>query len=238
MCKKVEAEYKSGRAPLNAVEGYIRQILGWREYIRGVYWLKMPDYAQSNFLEAQRKLPEMYWNGVTDMNCMRQSLEQTLHTAHAHHIQRLMVLGNFALLAGISPPEIEAWYLAVYIDAYDWVELPNVHGMVLHADGGIMSSKPYAASGKYINRMSNYCKPCRYDVNKSVGEDACPFNALYWTFLARVEKTQRKNPRMTMVYKALDRMDGALRKEITDKANMFLAKLDENGSDVQPFNLN
>jgi deoxyribodipyrimidine photolyase-related protein len=163
-CRLAEAAYLRGHAPLNAVEGFIRQIIGWREYVRGIYWLKMPDYAETNFLEASRPLPSFYWSGDTEMNCLRQCIIQTRDEAYAHHIQRLMVIGNFALLAGLAPQEVEEWYLSVYADAFEWVELPNTHGMALFADGGVLGSKPYAASGKYINRMSNYCAGCQYDV--------------------------------------------------------------------------
>ncbi len=212
-------------APLNAVEGFIRQILGWREYVRGLYWLKMPEYAETNHLNAQRKLPSFYWSGQTDMNCMAQAISDTKRHAYAHHIQRLMVTGNFALLAGLAPREVEEWYLAVYADAYDWVELPNTHGMVLFADGGVMASKPYAASGAYINRMSNYCKGCRYDVKQKLGPDACPFNYLYWDFLIRNEDKLKSNMRLAMPYKNLGRMTDGDRKAIRKEAAGFLDKL-------------
>ena len=181
--KAAEHAYREKIAPLNAVEGFIRQIMGWREYVRGVYWLKMPDYLSENFFNAKRKLPQFYWDANTDMNCLHQCVTETKQHAYAHHIQRLMVLGNFALIAGIDPKEVNEWYLIVYADAYEWVELPNVSGMILFADGGYLASKPYAASGAYINKMSDYCKHCRYDVSKKTGEDACPFNYLYWNFM-------------------------------------------------------
>ena len=224
--RRAEHAYHSGHAPLNAVEGFIRQILGWREYVRGLYWLKMPEYAQSNALDAQRALPDFYWTGKTDMNCLAQVIGETLENAHAHHIQRLMVTGNFALLAGISPPQIEAWYLAVYADAYEWVELPNTHGMVCYADGGYLASKPYAASGAYIDRMSDYCGSCAYDVKKKTGPKACPFNYLYWNFLIENESTLRKNQRMSVIYGNLDRMDKTRRDEITASASSFLESLE------------
>jgi deoxyribodipyrimidine photolyase-related protein len=220
--KKAELAYHSGHAPLNSVEGFIRQILGWREYVRGLYWLKMPDYAKTNALNATRALPDFYWSGETDMNCMRQVIEETRQNAHAHHIQRLMITGNFALLAGINPPEIEAWYLSVYSDAYDWVELPNTHGMVMFADGGFLASKPYAASGAYIDRMSNYCSSCHYKVTKKAGTEACPFNYLYWNFLIENRDILSKNQRMSVIYGNLTRMTAARHDEITSDAARFL----------------
>jgi deoxyribodipyrimidine photolyase-related protein len=223
--REVCAAAENADAPLNAVEGFIRQILGWREYVRGLYWLKMPEYAETNHLNAQRKLPSFYWSGETDLNCLAQAIGDTKRHAYAHHIQRLMVTGNFALLAGLAPREVEEWYLAVYADAYDWVELPNTHGMVLFADGGVMASKPYAASGAYINRMSNYCKGCRYDVKQKLGPDACPFNYLYWDFLIRNEETLKGNMRLAMPYKNLSRMADGDREAIKKEAREFLGKL-------------
>lgn len=224
--KKAELAYHSGLAPLNSVEGFIRQILGWREYVRGLYWLKMPDYAKTNALNATRTLPDFYWSGKTDMNCMHQVIEETRQNAHAHHIQRLMITGNFALLAGINPPEIEAWYLAVYTDAYEWVELPNTHGMVMFADGGFLASKPYAASGAYIDRMSDYCGSCRYKVAKKAGVDACPFNYLYWNFLIENRNILSKNQRMSVIYGNLARMTPARQDEIISDAARFLSALE------------
>lgn len=224
-----ENAYHCGHAPLNAVEGFIRQILGWREYVRGLYWLKMPDYAQTNAqtnaLNASRPLPDFYWTGATDLNCLRHVIGETLENAHAHHIQRLMVTGNFALLAGISPPQIEEWYLAVYADAYEWVELPNTHGMVMFADGGYLASKPYAASGAYIDRMSDYCGNCRYKVKEKTGPEACPFNYLYWNFLIENAALLRKNQRMSVIYGNLDRMGPARQEEIVASARTFLESL-------------
>ncbi|MGL4240062.1 MAG: cryptochrome/photolyase family protein, partial [Beijerinckiaceae bacterium] len=222
VCDRAEAAYRAGRAPLNAVEGFIRQIIGWREFVRGIYWTRMPDYAETNHLQAKRKLPWFSWSGETDMNCLRECIRATRQHAYAHHIQRLMVTGNFALLAGIAPAEIEEWYLAVYADAYEWVELPNVHGMVMHADGGLLGSKPYAASGAYIDRMSDYCAGCRYDPAAKSGATACPFNYLYWNFLIENEPRLAKNPRMAMPYRTLAKMTPARRSEIAAQANMFL----------------
>ena len=225
VCERAELAYRADLAPLNAVEGFIRQILGWREYVRGIYWLKMPDYAETNALSADRKLPDFYWTGETKMNCLHQCVSDTMQNAYAHHIQRLMVLGNFALLAGIAPREIEAWYLAVYADAYEWVELPNVHGMVLYADGGLLASKPYAASGAYIDRMSDYCKGCVYDVKQKIGEKACPFNILYWNFMIKNEPALAGNPRMAMPFRTLHAMDEERRHKIEVEAEAFLAGL-------------
>lgn len=223
---KAQESYKQGKAPLNAAEGFIRQIIGWREYIRGIYWLKMPEYAEENFLEAGRKLPWFFWDGRTDMNCMRQCINETKRNAYAHHIQRLMVLGNFALLAGIDPKYVNEWYLIVYADAYEWVELPNVSGMILFADGGFLASKPYAASGAYIDKMSDYCKNCSYKVKQKSGKEACPFNYLYWDFLERNRGKLENNPRIGMMYKTYDRMDEVKKKTIKDDSARFFRDID------------
>jgi deoxyribodipyrimidine photolyase-related protein len=225
-CRAAEAAYRSGHAPLNAVEGFIRQILGWREYVRGVYWLKAPGYRHMNGLHATRRLPSFYWTGETRMNCMHQAIADTRRNAYAHHIQRLMVTGNFALLAGLHPDDVDEWYMIVYADAYEWVEMPNVRGMALHADGGIMGSKPYAASGAYINRMSDYCRGCRYDVKASVGEKACPFNALYWDFIARHADRFGANPRMAMPARTWAKMTDAKQAGLRDQAAGFLSRMD------------
>ena len=217
-----EAAYQQGFAPLNAVEGFIRQILGWREYVRGIYWLKMPEYAEENFLEAKRDLPSFFWTADTKMRCLNQAVSETRDNAYAHHIQRLMVLGNFALLAGIKPAEVNHWFLSVYADAYEWVELPNVSGMTLFADGGYLASKPYAASGAYINRMSTYCKKCSYKVSAKSGETACPFNYLYWDFLIRNAETLSNNPRLGMPYRTLAKMSDEKRQMIIEDAKVFL----------------
>ncbi|MCR8550303.1 cryptochrome/photolyase family protein [Salipiger sp. P9] len=222
VCERAEAAWRDGQAPLNAVEGFVRQILGWREFVRGIYWTEMPGYADSNFLNAGRDLPWMYWGGETDMRCMAEVIGTTRRNAYAHHIQRLMVTGNFALLAGIAPRQIEEWYLAVYADAFDWVELPNVHGMVMHADGGRLGSKPYAASGAYIDRMSDYCGRCRYDLKQKTGPDACPFNYLYWNFLIENEDKLRDNRRMSLIYGNLAKKDPEERAAIMRSARAFL----------------
>ena len=225
MCRRAEAEYRAGRAPLNAVEGFIRQIIGWREYVRGIYWLKMPGYDRLNFLEARRHLPDFYWGADTDMACVRACVTQTREEAYAHHVQRLMVTGNFALIAGIDPFEVHEWYLAVYADAYEWVELPNTLGMSLFGDGGLLGSKPYAASGSYINKMSDYCKGCAYDVKLRTGPKACPFNYLYWDFLIRNRQKLGRNPRLRQVYSAVDAMGDAKKADLGTSAASFLDSL-------------
>jgi deoxyribodipyrimidine photolyase-related protein len=225
ICRAAERAYHQGHAPLNAVEGFIRQILGWREYVRGLYWHVMPDYSRSNALDATRPLPEFYWTGDTELNCLRNCVKDTMDNAYAHHIQRLMVLGNFALLAGIRPSEVEDWFLAVYADAYEWVELPNVHGMALYADGGLLASKPYAASGAYIDRMSDYCSSCRFSPKAKEAEKLCPFTPLYWAFLERNRKRLSKNPRLFMPYRSLDSMAEATRKRHLATAEAFLSSL-------------
>ena len=226
VCEAVAAAYAAGRAPLNAAEGFIRQILGWREFIRGIYWLHMPDYAKLNALDAHRPLPWFYWDGKTDMNCLKQAIGATREHAYAHHIQRLMVTGNFALLAGLDPALVDEWYLVVYADAFEWVEMPNTRGMALFADGGIVGSKPYAASGAYINKMSDYCGSCAYDVKDAVGERACPFNFLYWDFMARHAKRFAGNPRMAMPLRTLVNMAPERVAAMRGRAAAFLAGLE------------
>jgi deoxyribodipyrimidine photolyase-related protein len=225
VCQRVERAYREGHAPINAVEGFIRQIIGWREYVRGIYWLKMPDYVEENFFGATRALPDFYWSGETDMACLQAAITQTKEHAYAHHIQRLMVTGNFAMLAGVNPKAVHEWYLAVYADAYEWVELPNTLGMSQFADGGLLGSKPYAASGNYINKMSDYCTDCHYNVKKKTGDDSCPFNALYWDFLVRNESKLRGNPRMGQTYRTWDRMSDEKQTEYLDSASRFLKAL-------------
>ncbi|KZM50945.1 cryptochrome/photolyase family protein [Labrenzia sp. OB1] len=226
LCRKVEAAYLEGKVPLNAAEGYIRQILGWREYVRGIYWLKMPSYASQNALAADRSLPEFYWTGETRMRCVGEAISQTLDEAYAHHIQRLMVTGNFALLAGVRPQEVHEWYLAVYADAYEWVELPNTLGMSQFADGGLLASKPYMSGGNYINRMSDYCGDCTYDVRQRTSPQACPFNALYWDFLDRNAAVLKGNPRLGQPYATWSRMGAAKQEEYRKSAADVLARLD------------
>ena len=223
--KRAEHAYYHESAPLNAVEGFIRQILGWREYIRGIYWHFMPDYSAMNALNARRSLPSFFWDGKTKMRCLSQSIGQTITHAYAHHIQRLMVIGNFSLLAGLSPEEVNHWFLIVYSDAFEWVEMPNVSGMVLFADDGIVASKPYAAGGNYIDKMSDYCKGCAYKVKEKTGETACPFNYLYWDFLLRHEAKLRKNPRLGMIYRTADKMSDEKWHLIRTDSQKFLSSL-------------
>lgn len=230
VCRAVEQRYHLGKAPIEAVEGFIRQIIGWREYIRGIYWLRMPDYAHSNALNATRPLPDFYWTGYTKMNCVAQVVKQTKQEAYAHHIQRLMITGNFALLAGLNPTQVHDWYLSVYVDAFEWVELPNTIGMALHADGGLLGSKPYAASGNYINKMSDYCKSCKYNVKKRTGEDACPFNSLYWDFIARHLTRFSKNPRMGQTCHTYSKFSEPEKLAISNQAKKFLDGLISSGS--------
>jgi len=213
-----EAAYRAGRVPLPAAEGFIRQVLGWREYVRGIYWREMPGYLERNALDAQAPLPAFYWDGDTEMSCLRDAIGQTLRLGYAHHIQRLMVTGLFALLLGVDPRRLHEWYLAVYVDAVEWVELPNTIGMSQYADGGLMASKPYVASGRYLQRMSNCCAGCRYDPARSTGASACPFTTLYWDFLRRHAATLRRNPRMVMQMKNLDRLDADAQAAIAAQA--------------------
>ncbi len=220
-----EEAYHSGHAPLASVEGFIRQILGWREYVRGIYWHFMPEYLERNALAARGPLPDFYWTGKTDMHCLSQVIEQTLRYGYAHHIQRLMVTGLFAMLLGVDPRQVHEWYLAVYVDAVEWVELPNTLGMSQYADRGVMASKPYCASGNYINRMSNYCAGCRYNPSKATGDDACPFTTLYWDFLARHQKRLSGNNRMTMQLKNLERKSSEELKEIREQAKALRERL-------------
>ena len=226
VCLAAEAAYRAGDAPLNAVEGFIRQIIGWREYIRGIYYLEGPEYVTRNALAHTRDLPGFYWGSETRMRCIRQSVAQTRAEAYAHHIQRLMVTGNFALLAGVDPAQVHAWYLSVYVDAFEWVEAPNTIGMSQFADGGIIASKPYVSSGAYINRMSDYCKNCSYSVTKKTGKGACPFNLLYWHFLARHRERFSNNARMGNMYRTWDRMQDDHKERVLEEAELFLARLD------------
>ncbi|MBC9250661.1 deoxyribodipyrimidine photolyase [Pseudomonas alcaligenes] len=226
LCADVESAHRQGQVPLNAAEGFIRQLIGWREYVHGIYWLRMPDYAALNVFGNRRALPELYWSGRTEMRCMAQAISQTLELGYAHHIQRLMVTGNFALLAGIAPSAICEWYLAVYLDAFEWVELPNTLGMVMHADGGYLGSKPYCASGRYIQRMSDHCGACRYRVDRATEDDACPFNSLYWHFLMRHRDHLGRNPRLAMAYRNLQRMDESRVAALWQRGEQLLARLD------------
>jgi len=221
-----EYEKYPHKISLQQIEGFVRQIIGWREFIRGIYWINMPAYADKNALAAKRNLPNYFWTGNTKMRCMQHSLEQSLDFAYAHHIQRLMVTGNFCLLTGIDPKQVDEWYLGVYIDAIEWVEMPNTRGMCQYADGGIVASKPYTASGAYINRMSDYCSACHYKVKEKIGDTACPFNSLYWHFMHRHRDEFGKNPRIGMVYRNLDKMEQSTRNALLQHANNLLEKLD------------
>jgi deoxyribodipyrimidine photolyase-related protein len=227
LCRAAEAAYRAGAAPLNAVEGFVRQILGWREFVRAIYWHFMPGYAALNTLGATRRLPAFYWTGETDMRCMAAAIGQTMQFAYAHHIQRLMITGNFALLAGLHPDAVDEWYLAVYADAYEWVEMPNTRGMALHVDGGIVGSKPYAASGAYINRMGDYCGTCHYDVTDGVGDRGCPFNALYWDFIARHADRFAENPRMAMPVRSWRKMAPARGAALRARAARLLKRMEQ-----------
>ena len=219
-----EQAYNSGAAPLSAVEGFIRQILGWREYVRGIYWMKMPAYAALNQMNAVEPLPAFYWTAETDLVCLRQAIGQTLEHGYAHHIQRLMVTGLYALLLGVDPRRLHEWYLAVYVDAVEWVELPNTLGMSQYADGGLMASKPYVASGGYINKMSNYCKSCPKDPKLKTGERACPFTTLYWDYLLRHQDALGQNQRMSLQLRNLERLNAQQRSEIAEAARSIRAK--------------
>ncbi len=214
-----EAAWRAGQAPLASVEGFIRQILGWREYVRGIYWTRMPAYADGNALNATQDLPAWYWTGATDMACLRDALAQTLSHGYAHHIQRLMVTGLYALMLGVQPQQVHRWYLAVYVDAVEWVELPNTLGMSQYADGGLMGSKPYVATGRYIDRMGPHCKGCRYDPGQRTGERACPYTTLYWDFLMRHEALLAANPRMALQVKNLARLDAPERDAVRARAD-------------------
>jgi deoxyribodipyrimidine photolyase-related protein len=214
-----ETAYHQGLAPLPAVEGFVRQVLGWREYVRGIYWTEMPGYLEQNAMQAQADLPGFFWTADTDMACLRDAIGQTLKQGYAHHIQRLMVTGLYALLFGVHPKQVHEWYLSVYVDAVEWVELPNTLGMSQFADGGLMASKPYVASGKYIDRMSNHCKGCRYNPAVATGATACPFTTLYWDYLSQHADTLAKNPRMLMQLKNLNRLSPTERAAISTQAN-------------------
>ena len=215
---KAQEAYEQGHAPIEAVEGFVRQILGWREYVRGIYWTYMPEYVERNAMQATAQLPAFFWTGQTDMACLRDAIGLTLEHGYAHHIQRLMVTGLYALLLGVRPKEVHAWYLGVYVDAVEWVEVPNTIGMSQYADGGLMASKPYIASGKYIDRMSNHCKGCKFNPAESIGDNACPFTTLYWDYLHKHADTLAKNPRMVMQLKNLHRLSDEKRDAIALQA--------------------
>ncbi|NHZ81873.1 hypothetical protein F2P44_21715 [Massilia sp. CCM 8695] len=222
-----EDAWRAGHAPLHAVEGFIRQILGWREYVRGVYWANMPGYGAHNVFGHGAPLPSWFWDGKTKMRCLRHAIGQSLDDAHAHHIQRLMIIGNFSLLAGLEPYQVHQWYRGVYVDAFEWVEMPNTIGMSQFADGGLLATKPYVSGAAYIDRMSDYCKGCHYDKKARLGETACPFNALYRDFFERNAERQSGNQRLGMVYRNLSRMDDAARAACGEQAAALRARLEE-----------
>ena len=223
--EEAECRYRNNKAPLNSVEGFIRQIIGWREFIRGIYWSNMPHYKELNFFNNTNKLPSFFWDGNTKMHCIADVVDTTKKNAYAHHIQRLMVTGNFAMLSGISPNDICDWYLSVYIDAYEWVELPNTLGMATFSDGGVVGSKPYAASGKYINRMSNYCSSCEYNPKNTIEDDSCPFNYLYWNFLMKNQGLLSKNPRMGLIYNTLSKFQEPFKEQVKRKSDIFFKEI-------------
>jgi deoxyribodipyrimidine photolyase-related protein len=226
VCDAAERAWRDGSAPLEAVEGFIRQILGWREYVRGIYWREMPSYVDRNALGAAHSLPAFFWTGETDLACLRETVGQTLALGYAHHIQRLMVTGLFALLWGVRPREVHEWYLSMYVDAVEWVELPNTLGMSQFADGGLLASKPYVATGKYIARMSNYCAGCRYRPDRAHGDDACPYTTLYWDFLARHRERFARHPRLALQVRNLDRLSGGEREAIAARVAELRRTLD------------
>jgi deoxyribodipyrimidine photolyase-related protein len=217
--------YRQGQAPLAAVEGFVRQIIGWREFVNGIYWLKMPDYLSGNSLQATIPLPKFFYSGETEMNCMKCAINEVRDTAYNHHIQRLMILGNFCLIAGINPQEAHNWFLEMYIDAHEWVMAANVLGMALHADGGFMSTKPYAASAAYISKMSNYCSSCQFDPKKKNGPGACPFNLLYWDFYDRHADRFASNPRTSMMVNTWKKRPEREKQVIRQEAELFLASI-------------
>lgn len=214
------------RVNMAQIEGFVRQIIGWREFVRAIYWNHMPNYSSTNFFNNKAPLPSYYWTGKTNMQCMAKSIQQSLELSYAHHIQRLMVTGNFALLAGVNPDDVDAWYLGIYIDALQWVELPNTRGMSQFADGGILATKPYVSSGSYINKMSNYCQNCHYDVNQRVGERACPFNSLYWHFIDTHHEQLSNNARMSLILSQWNKQDKAAKQELLEQARCYLNQID------------
>lgn len=223
--KAIRSYESSDAIDIAQVEGFVRQILGWREFVRGVYWANMPEYAEKNYFHATADLPKFFWNSETKMQCLHQSLKESLEYSYAHHIQRLMVIGNFCLLTGINPDQVDDWYLGIYIDGIEWAEMPNTRGMALHADGGILGSKPYAAGGNYINKMSDYCSDCHYSVKLSSGDNACPMNSLYWNFMVKHQDALRGNHRIQMIYKSWERMPASKQQSMLNQAKQYLADL-------------
>ncbi len=226
--RAIEAyEKRPNEIEFNQLEGFVRQIIGWREYMRGIYWLKMPEYSSLNYFENTEQLPEWFWTGNTKMNCLKNAIKQSLEFAYTHHIQRLMITGNFALLAGVHPDEVDAWYLGIYIDALDWVEITNTRGMSQFADGGIVGTKPYVSSASYIHKMSSYCEGCYYDKSKRTGEKSCPFNSLYWNFYDRNTEKLSKNPRIGMMYNVWNKMEPKVKTELLEQAEFYLKNINE-----------
>ena len=226
--KAIDAYFKNpDQIEFHQLEGFVRQIIGWREYMRGIYWMKMPEYASLNYFEHSEKLPQWFWTGKTKMNCLKNAIQQSLNYAYAHHIQRLMITGNFALLAGVHPDEVDAWYLGIYIDAIEWVEITNTRGMSQFADGGIVGTKPYVSSATYINKMSSYCTGCYYDKAKKTGDKACPFNSLYWNFYDKHEAKLAKNPRIGMMYNVWKKMQPESKTELLEQAEYYLNHINE-----------
>jgi deoxyribodipyrimidine photolyase-related protein len=228
ICRMAEEYYRNNEhIPLNAAEGFIRQILGWREFMRGVYWTRMPEFGQENYFNHKAKLPKWFWSGETKMKCLSHSIQQSLDHAYAHHIQRLMVTGNFALLAGINPDEVDLWYLGIYIDAFEWVEITNTRGMSQYADGGWIATKPYVASANYMKKMGDYCQNCSYNEKTKTDSDSCPFNSLYWNFFERHRDLLGNNFRLGMVYRTFDKMDTKVKEAIRQRASYVLEHLDD-----------
>lgn len=225
--KAISQFHKFDTVDIAAVEGFVRQILGWREFVRGIYWRNMPDYATRNHYNADRSLPDFFWSGQTRMRCLHRAISESLEHAYAHHIQRLMVTGNFCLITGIDPDQVDAWYLGIYIDAIEWVEMPNTRGMALYGDGGLLGTKPYAAGGNYINKMSDYCSDCFYKVSEKTGDRACPLNSLYWHFMYRHREELMNNQRLRMIYGSWNRMGDAQQQAILQQAERHLAALDK-----------
>jgi deoxyribodipyrimidine photolyase-related protein len=219
-------EKNQDKIDISQVEGFVRQIIGWREYMRGIYWAKMPHYEKENQLNHHNQLPSFFWTGKTKMNCMRQAIQQSLDYSYAHHIQRLMVTGNFALLAGIEPQQVDDWYLGIYVDAIQWVELPNTRGMSQWADGGLVATKPYVSSANYIDKMSDYCGSCFYSKKDKIGEKACPFNSLYWNFIDRHLSIWEKNHRMGMMVANWKKQDAVQKVAVLEQAKKVLENLD------------
>ena len=222
-----EWENRPDEIAYHQLEGFVRQIIGWREYMRGIYWNKMPEYASMNYFNNENSLPEWFWTGKTKMNCLKDAINQSLNFAYAHHIQRLMVTGNFALLAGIHPDEVDAWYLGIYIDAIEWVEITNTRGMSQFADGGIVGTKPYVSSAAYIDKMSHYCGSCFYKKAVKTGDKACPFNSLYWNFYDKNEDKLGKNPRIGMMYNVWRKMNSEDKVALLEQADYYLKNINE-----------